>query len=82
MIEDSNGKQTDIMEGLPYYCPQLPFGGDEDYIWSLDGKKVLYVTKAKVGTDYVLSTNTDIYEYNLTSKKNYEIGRASCRERV
>jgi len=41
MIEDSNGKQTDIMEGLPYYCPQLPFGGDEDYIWSLDGKKVL-----------------------------------------
>lgn len=69
MIEDSNGKQTDIMEGLPYYCPQLPFGGDEDYIWSLDGKKVLYVTKAKVGTDYVLSTNTDIYEYDLTSKK-------------
>ena len=69
MIEDSNGKQTDIMEGLPYYCPQLPFGCDEDYIWSLDGKKVLYVTKAKVGTDYVLSTNTDIYEYDLTSKK-------------
>ena len=69
MIEDSNGKQTDIMEGLPYYCPQLPFGGDEDYIWSLDGKKVLYVTKAKVGTDYVLSTNTDIYEYDLISKK-------------
>ena len=69
MIEDSNGKQTDIMEGLPYYCPPLPFGGDEDYIWSLDGKKVLYVTKAKVGTDYVLSTNTDIYEYDLTSKK-------------
>ena len=69
MIEDSNGKQTDIMEGLPYYCPLLPFGGDEDYIWSLDGKKVLYVTKAKVGTDYVLSTNTDIYEYDLTSKK-------------
>ena len=69
MIEDSNGKQTDIMEGLPYYCPQLPFGGDEDYIWSLDGKKVLYVTKAKVGTDYVLSTNTDIYEYDLASKK-------------
>ena len=47
----------------------MPFGGDEDYIWSLDGKKVLYVTKAKVGTDYVLSTNTDIYEYDLTSKK-------------
>lgn len=73
MIEDSDGKQTDIMEGLPYYCPQLPFGDDEDYIWSLDGKKVLYVTKAKVGTDYVLSTNTDIYEYDLASKKTINL---------
>ena len=32
-------------------------------------RSVLYVTKSKVGTDYVLSTNTDIYEYDLTSKK-------------
>jgi len=32
-------------------------------------KRFFNVTKAKVGTDYVLSTNTDIYEYDLTSKK-------------
>ena len=65
----SNGTQTDIMQGLPYYCPQMPSGGEEDYIWSNDGKKVLYVTKAKVGTDYVVSTNTDIYQYDIESKK-------------
>lgn len=68
-VEDvATGKQTDIMEGLPYYCPQLPSGGSEDYIWSNDGKKVLYVTKAKVGTEYVVSTNTDIYEYDIDKK--------------
>ncbi|CEN42836.1 Dipeptidyl-peptidase V [Capnocytophaga canis] len=65
----TDGKQVDIMEGLPYYCPQEPFGGTSDYIWSNDGKKVLYVTKAKVGTDYVVSTNTDIYEYDLATQK-------------
>ena len=68
-IEDPNGKQGDLMEGQPFYCPQMPFGGAEDYIWSPDGEKVLYVTKAKVGTEYVLSTNTDIYEYDLNTMK-------------
>ena len=68
-VEDvATGRQTDIMEGLPYYCPQLPSGGSEDYIWSNDGKKVLYVTKPKVGTEYVVSTNTDIYEYDIDKK--------------
>ena len=68
-IEDAEGNQRDLMEGQPFYCPQMPFGGAEDYIWSPDGEKVLYVTKAKVGTEYVLSTNTDIYEYDLNTMK-------------
>jgi len=67
--EDAEGNQKDLMEGLPFYCPQMPYGGTEDYIWSPDGQKVLYVTKAKAGTSYVLSTNTDIYEYDLKTMK-------------
>ena len=68
-IEDAEGNQKDLMEGMPFYCPQMPYGGAEDYIWSPDGQKVLYVTKAKAGTAYVLSTNTDIYEYDLKTMK-------------
>ena len=67
--EDAEGNQKDLMEGMPFYCPQMPYGGAEDYIWSPDGQKVLYVTKAKAGTEYVLSTNTDIYEYDLKTMK-------------
>ena len=67
--EDAEGNQKDLMEGMPFYCPQMPYGGAEDYIWSPDGQKVLYVTKAKAGTAYVLSTNTDIYEYDLKTMK-------------
>lgn len=59
----------DLMEGEPYDCPQKPFGGDEDYIWSPDSKKVLYVTKKLAGTEYAVSTNSDIYEYDLATKQ-------------
>jgi len=59
----------DLMAGKPYDCPQKPFGGDEDYIWSPDSKHVLYVTKKLSGTEYAVSTNSDIYEYNLETKQ-------------
>lgn len=60
---------TDIMQGQRYDSPQRPFGGDEDYIWSPDGKSIVYVTKAKTGTAYAVSTNTDIFEYTIESGK-------------
>lgn len=65
-----NGKpinEKDIMAGEPYDCPQKPFGGEEDYIWSPDSKSVIYVTKKKFGKEYATSTNTDLYQYNLAT---------------
>ena len=59
----------DILKGENFDSPQKPFGGDEDYIWSPDSKSILYVSKKKAGTDYALSTNTNIYEYNLKTGK-------------
>jgi dipeptidyl aminopeptidase/acylaminoacyl peptidase len=58
----------DIMKNEPYDSPQKPFGGDEDYIWSPDGSKIIYVSKKKAGTEYAVSTNTDLYEYDLATK--------------
>lgn len=59
----------DIMEGEPYDSPQKPFGGNEDYAWSPDGKSIIYVSKKKEGTSYATSTNTDIYQYDLATKQ-------------
>ena len=53
----------------PYDCPQKPSGGDEDFIWSPDGKTVIYVTKKKYGKEYAISTNTDIYAYDIATKQ-------------
>ncbi len=61
--------EIDLMPGEPYDCPQKPFGGDEDFIWTPDSKGVIYVTKKKYGKDYAVSTNTDLYYYNIATKK-------------
>ena len=59
----------DLLKGEPFDSPQKPFGGDEDYIWSPDSKSIFYVSKKKEGTQYAISTNTNIYEYNLATRK-------------
>lgn len=67
------GEDTDIMPNEPFYSPQAPFGGDEDYIWSPDGTEIYYVSKKVAGTEYATSTNTDIYKYNLQDKSTVNI---------
>ena len=68
ILTNTKGEEIDIMEDEPFDSPQKAFGGDEDYIWSPDSSKVIYVSKKKVGTAYATSTNTDLYEYDLASK--------------
>lgn len=70
---DDSESAIDIMEGEPYDCPQKPFGGSEDYVWSPDSKRILYVTKKLSGTDYAVSTNTDIFEYDIATKKTVNL---------
>jgi len=72
VAELENGKpvnEKDIMADEPFDCPQKPFGDEEDYIWSSDGKNVVYVAKKKFGKAYAISTNTDLYQYNLATGK-------------
>ena len=67
-----NGKsveEKDIMPNEPYDCPQKPFGGDEDYVWNPDGKHIVYVAKKKFGKEYAVSTNSDLYSYNIETGK-------------
>lgn len=69
----ASGAETNITPGQPYYTPQAPFGGDEDYIWDPKGENIYYVSKKVAGTEYAISTNTDIYKYNLATKRTENI---------
>ncbi|MDI9256007.1 S9 family peptidase [Flavobacterium sedimenticola] len=64
----TKGKPMDIMPNEPFDSPQKPFGGEEDYTWSPDSQSIIYVCKKKAGTAYAVSTNTDLYEYNIATK--------------
>jgi len=72
-IADFDGKTltniVDILEGEPYECPTLPFGGIDQLSWSPDGLSILYASRKVVGVEYAFSTNTDIYLFNLADKK-------------
>ncbi len=59
---------TDILEGEPYESPMKPFGGIEQLAWNTTSDKVAYTCRKKTGKDYAISTNSDIYEYDLATK--------------
>lgn len=63
------GEPLDLLAGEAFYSPQAPFGGADDFAWSPDSKAVLYVCKKKFGKEYAVSTNTDIYRYDLATKE-------------
>ena len=69
MVNGKAGDGIDLMKGEPYDCPQKPFGGDEDFVWNPNGKEVVYCTKKEYGTAYAISTNTDLYAYNIETGK-------------
>ncbi len=59
---------VDIMDGEPFEAPMKPFGGSESFAWSPDGKELIYVSRKKTGIEYSVSTNSDLYAYNLENK--------------
>lgn len=67
------GEGTDIMKDEPYECPVKPFGGAEQLAWSTDSKTIAYTSRKKTGINYAISTDTDIYLYNIESKQTVNI---------
>ncbi len=63
----------DIMADEPYEAPMKPFGGVESFAWSPDGKTLVYTSRKKTGVDYAISTNSDLYAYNLDSKETVNL---------
>ena len=62
------GDGSDILAGEPYECPMEPFGGIEQLAWSNDSKQIAYTCRKKTGLEYSISTDSDIFLYNVGTK--------------
>lgn len=68
-VYEGIGEGVDILKGEPYECPMEPFGGIEQLAWSTDSKSIAYTCRKKTGVDYAISTDSDIYLYNIETGK-------------
>lgn len=59
----------DILEGEPFECPMEPFGGMEQLAWSPDSKTVAYTCRKKTGLAYSISTDSDIFLYDVLTSQ-------------
>ena len=60
-------KAIDVIGNNAFECPMRPWGGIEQFNFSPDGKTIAYTCRKKTGKDYSLSTNSDIYLYNIAT---------------
>ena len=58
---------VDMLKDEPYECPMAPFGGVEQLNWSPDSKFVAYTCRKKTGVNYAVSTDSDIYLYDIAT---------------
>ena len=63
----------DILEGEPFESPLAPFGGIEQFDWSQDSKTIAYTCRKKEGVNYAISTDADIYLYNIDTRKTINL---------
>ena len=71
------GTMTDLLEGEPYECPMEPFGGIEQLDWSTDSKQIAYTCRKKTGLEYSISTDSDIFIYDVETKTTRNLCKAA-----
>lgn len=57
----------DLLEGELFEAPMKPHSDESDIAITPDGKGIAYASRKKTGLEYSLSTNSDIYYYDLTT---------------
>ena len=76
VFDTESGEEFDILEGQPYECPMEPFGGIEQLAWSPDSKQIAYTCRTKTGLEYSISTDSDIFLYDVESRKACNLCKA------
>ena len=62
------GEGINILDGTAFESPMKPFGGVEQLVWNPNNEEIAYTCRKKTGLEYAISTNSDIYVYNVRTR--------------
>ena len=62
------GEGVNILDGTAFESPMKPFGGVEQLAWNPNNEEIAYTCRKKTGLEYAISTNSDIYVYNIRTR--------------
>lgn len=69
------GAGRDIMPGEPWDAPMAPYFDGDEIAWNNTGTVLAYICKKMTGTEYAVSTDSDIYLYDLAAGTTRNITR-------
>ena len=67
------GEGFNILEGTAFESPMKPFGGVEQLAWNPNNEEIAYTCRKKTGLDYAVSTNSDIFLFNIRTREERNI---------
>ncbi len=81
---DAKGKAQEgkdiIGENAAWDTPLAPYFDTAEIAWSNSGDRLAYTCKPLVGAEYAVSTDSDIYIYDVASARTENICKAADRE--
>jgi dipeptidyl aminopeptidase/acylaminoacyl peptidase len=76
-VSDFDGRSLtpgiDIMEGEPYDAPMEPYFDAAEIAWNNAGTQLAYTCKKLSGAEYAVSTDADVYLYDVASRSTVNI---------
>ena len=67
------GEGFNILEGTAFESPMKPFGGIEQLAWNPNNEEIAYTCRKKTGLEYAISTNSDIYLFDIRTRAHKNI---------
>ncbi|MEO0311105.1 MAG: hypothetical protein RIQ89_762 [Bacteroidota bacterium] len=71
--DDEITTAKDLMPGEKYDCPLKPNDGEENIAINSNGTKIAYSAKKLLGRSAAMSTNSEIYIYDLASSTTFNL---------
>lgn len=76
-VASIDARGVDVLHREEFDGVLPPFGGTDQFCISNDSKKIIYTSKKLKGKEFAVSTNSELYEYDVNSRKTRNITKGN-----